>query len=74
MAHKNFASTWPNILGDIKTALNSQDINGIFSGLTILQAFMARFEYEIDRDREPLTFFFEETSTLIGNLVGLIVS
>jgi hypothetical protein len=39
-----------------------------------LQAFLARFEYETEQDREPLTYFFEETSPMIGNLVGQIIS
>ena len=65
----DYPEKMPNLFNQIKAYLNGNTKESIYAGLQGLHALSARYEFELDEDRDPLHEIIRDT---FGNLCTLI--
>lgn len=73
IARVDFPENWPTLVADIMQALNSQNEKGTLTGLLALLGLVKKYEFEMDKDREPLFAIWGEVMGLLGNLVNQVI-
>ena len=65
----------PNFLGQIMALLKMKDSKGkVYAGLQGLRALTARYEFEMDDEREPLDEIIRQSFPILGMLGSEIIS
>ena len=62
------------MLTDISNALLSGNDAGILTGCTTLFCLVKKYEYEFEKDREPLFSIMEQVSTTLGQIIEQCLS
>ena len=73
IARIDFPERWPTLITDITTALQSQNEQGIITGLLALFGLVKKFEFEMQKDREPLYDVWAKLAGILGNLVAQVM-
>ena len=58
MARYDFPEKWQNLLIQIVKAMNTKNEKGTLTGLLALLGLVRKYEFEMDKDREPLYEIF----------------
>ena len=66
MCSWDYPDRWPSVLTDISNALLSGNDAGVLTGCTTLFCLVKKYEYEFEKDREPLFSIMEQVSATLG--------
>jgi len=70
MARFDYPVKLPNLIVDIVNALNAGNDKGTITGLKALVMLVKKYEFEINKKREPLYHIFSQIFEILGNLVN----
>jgi len=73
MARFDYPELWGELLTEISSYLNKQDENHVMTGLYALKAVCKKFEFEIDKGRDPLIQIIEQCFPYLGQLVNTLI-
>jgi hypothetical protein len=71
---QDYPAKLPNLFTQVMSYLNQHNQLSIYTGLLGLFALAARFEFELDEDREPLFEIIKCSFEKLGNLVNDMVN
>ena len=71
---QDFPDKLPNLVSQIMGYLRGQNTLSIYTGLHGLFALAARYEFELDEDRQPLFEIIKESFDILGSLVNDMIN
>jgi len=69
MCQWDYPDRWPTVLTDISNALLSGNDQGILTGCITLFCLVKKYEYEFQKDREPLFKIMMQVTATLGQIV-----